>query len=181
MSTLLEQIDEITENFIQTFGSLSNEELNWKPDPKTWSIAQNVEHLITINSTYFPIIESARDGTYKPPFIAKFGFIASFFGNMLYRAVQPNRKWKSKTMSMWEPTQGNVPEGILKRFEDHQDELKKRMDDAQNVAEEGAIISSPANKNLVIKLEKAFDIIIAHEKRHYEQSKEVLQSMGNQN
>ncbi|NBB88156.1 MAG: DinB family protein [Bacteroidetes bacterium] len=180
MSNWSEQIDEITENFIQTFGSLTPEQLNWKPDPKTWSIAQNIEHLITINSTYFPVIQSVKDGTYEPPFIAKFGFITSFFGNMLYRAVQPNRKWKSKTMPMWEPTQGDVPEGILKRFEDHQDVLKKRMDDAQDVAEEGAIISSPANKNLIIKLEKAFDIIIAHEKRHYEQSKEVLRAIKNQ-
>ena len=180
MSNWSHQIDEITGKYKETFGSLTTEQMNWKPDPKTWSIAQNVQHLIVINSTYFPVIESVKKGTYKPPFIAKFGFIASFFGYMLHRAVKPNRKWKSKTMPMWEPTQGDIPAGILSRFEDHQAELKSLIVDTKELACEGAIISSPANKNLILKLEKAYDIIVTHEKRHYEQSKEVLQSMGNQ-
>lgn len=180
MSNWSEQIDEITEKFIHTFGSLAPEQLNWKPDPKTWSIAQNIEHLIVINTSYFPVIRAVKEGSYEPPFIAKFGFIATFFSNMLHRAVKPNRKWKSKTMLMWEPTQGNIPPGILGRFQDHQTELKNVIEDTKTVAQEGAIISSPANKNLVLRLEKAFNIIVTHEKRHFEQSIEVLQSIGDQ-
>jgi hypothetical protein len=40
--------------------------------------------------------------------------------------------------------------------------------------EKGTVISSPANKYIVYKLETAFDIIVAHEERHLEQAKEVL-------
>jgi hypothetical protein len=180
MSNWSGDIDEITRNFKATFGSLTTEQMNWKPDPKTWSIAQNIEHLIIINSSYFPVIRSVKEGTYSPPFIAKFGFIASFFSNMLHRAVKPNRKWKSKTMPMWKPTRGDIKAGILDRFEDHQEELKRVIEDTKGAAADGAIISSPANKNLVLKLEKAYDIMISHEKRHFEQSKEVLEAMENQ-
>ena len=180
MSKWSQPIDEITENFQQTFGPLTTEQMNWKPEPKTWSIAQNIEHLFVINSTYFPVIQSVKDGTYEPPFFAKFGFIANFFSNMLHRAVKPNRKWKSKTMPMWKPTRGDVEAGILDRFKDHQGELKSIIADTEQLAQEGAIISSPANKNLVLKLEKAYDIIVTHEKRHFEQSKEVLESIENQ-
>jgi hypothetical protein len=42
--------------------------------------------------------------------------------------------------------------------------------------ENGTIISSPANKNIEYKLETAFDIIVAHEKRHLEQAREVLKN-----
>lgn len=38
----------------------------------------------------------------------------------------------------------------------------------------GIVISSPANKNIVYKLETAFNIIVTHEQRHFEQAKEVL-------
>jgi hypothetical protein len=41
------------------------------------------------------------------------------------------------------------------------------------------VISSPANKNIVYKLETAFDIIVSHEQRHLEQAKEILQLMKN--
>lgn len=49
---------------------------------------------------------------------------------------------------------------------------------SKELIQKGVVISSPANKNIVYKLDKAFEIIIAHEKRHFEQSKDVLQLMN---
>ncbi|CAZ97441.1 Putative protein [Zobellia galactanivorans] len=46
--------------------------------------------------------------------------------------------------------------------------------------EKGCIISSPANKNIVCRLETAFDIIVTHEQRHFEQLKETYQLMAQQ-
>jgi len=48
-----QHIDDITQKFIESFGELSSEQMNWKPDPNTWSIAQNIDHLIVINTYYF--------------------------------------------------------------------------------------------------------------------------------
>ena len=50
------QLDKITEHFVADFGSLSAEQLNWKPNSQTWSIAQNIDHLIVVNQTYYPIL-----------------------------------------------------------------------------------------------------------------------------
>ena len=44
----------------------------------------------------------------------------------------------------------------------------------KDLLEKGTVISSPANKNIVYKLENAFDIITTHEQRHLEQAREVL-------
>ena len=167
------QIDETTHNFDQLFGGLSNEQLNWKPDPNSWSIAQNIDHLIVINQSYFPIIESIRKGTYKPSFVSKFGFIVSTIGNSLLKSVQPDRKYKMKTFAIWAPANSEIPGGIIERFKEHQTELKKLITDSQDLVESGVVISSPSNKNIVYTLERAFDIIVTHEKRHFEQAKEV--------
>ncbi len=56
----------------------------------------------------------------------------------------------------------------------HQSNLKELIESSKDLVEAGVVISSPANKNIVYKLEKAFDIIIIHEQRHLEQAKEVL-------
>ncbi len=172
-----EQIEQNTQNFVETFGKLTAEQLNWKPNAQTWSIAQNIDHLIVINSTYFPVIESIRKGTYKTPFLAKLGFVVSFFGKMILKAVQPDRKKKMKTFPIWEPSKSEIPIGILDRFKDHQSELKKLIENSKDLVEKGTIISSPANKNIVYKLEKAFEIIVTHEERHFEQSREILRLM----
>ena len=70
-----------------SFGELHADQLNWKPAADKWSIAQNMDHLIVINSSYFPIIESLKKGTYKAPFLGKVGFVVSFFGKMIFDLV----------------------------------------------------------------------------------------------
>jgi hypothetical protein len=172
------QLDNITLSFLSSFGSLALEQLNWKPNPETWSIAQNIEHLILVNETYYPVLASVKTGTYTTPFIARIGFVVSFMGRTILDAVKPDRKKKMKTFPIWEPTTSQVEGDILKRFEQHQTELKQQFDAAKEWVDKGTIISSPANRNIVYKLETAFDIIISHEQRHFEQAKEILQLLN---
>ncbi len=171
------QISEITARFQKHFGNLDTGALNWKPNPDTWSIAQNIDHLILINQSYFPIISKLKSGTYKLPFTARFGFIVSFLGKTVLNSVQPDRKKKIKTFSIWAPSESNLPADILDQFVQHQQLLKKQISASAQLLDKGAILSSPANKYIVYKLETAFDIIVAHEQRHFEQAKEVLSLM----
>jgi hypothetical protein len=169
-----EQIDKITQEFISYFSELNAAQMNWKPNSDTWSIAQNIDHLMVINNSYFPIIESLQRGNYKTLFLSKIGFAVSFFGNIILKAVQPDRKKKIKTFSIWEPSKSEIPDVILTTFKNHQAELKLLIENSKELLEKGAVISSPANKHIVYTLEKAFEIIITHEQRHFEQAKEVL-------
>jgi hypothetical protein len=73
-------LGDISRQILTEFGSLSSEQLNWKPNPNTWSIAQNLDHLIVVNETYYLVLASLKAGTYKTPFIAKIGFMVSFLG-----------------------------------------------------------------------------------------------------
>ncbi|GAB1429959.1 hypothetical protein MASR2M18_07920 [Ignavibacteria bacterium] len=174
-------INSITELSRAEFGQLTNEQLHWKPNADTWSIAQNLEHLIVVNETYHPILASLKDGTYKTPFIAKIGFMVSFTGKIILASVQPDRKQKTKTFPIWEPNISQTNDNILERFENHQRILCKKIEDAKEFADKGVAIYSPTNKNIVYKLETAFDIITSHEKRHIEQAKEVLGLLRNNN
>ena len=169
----ISQIDQTTEDFRRSFGSLTHEQLNWRPNNQTWSIGQNIDHLIVINRTYFPIVHSLHNGSYKAPFMGKLGFMVSFIGKMLLKSVQPDTKRKTKTFPLWEPSQGSVPADILDKFARHQEELKKLITDSADFVQKGAVISSPANRNIVYKLSAAFDIIVTHEQRHFQQAKEI--------
>lgn len=179
MNKWVETIDKTTQDFQESFGRLTSKQLNWKPNSDTWSIAQNIDHLIIINKTYFPVISSIRKGTYKTPILAKLGFLVSFFERTVLKAVQPDRKKKMKTFPVWEPAKSEIPTGVLNRFKEHQSELKAMIENSKDLVEKGTIISSPANKNIVYSLGAAFEIIVTHEQRHYEQAKEVLEIMKN--
>jgi hypothetical protein len=172
-------LGDISRQSLSEFGSLTSEQLNWKPNSNSWSIAQNLDHLIVVNETYYPVLASLKAGTYRTPFIAKIGFMVSFLGKTVLNAVQPDRKKKMKTFSIWEPTSSNVIDDILNRFQNHQNELIQRIEGAKELVGKGVVISSPANKNIVYKLETTFDIIVSHEQRHLEQAKEILQLIKN--
>ncbi len=168
------QIDQTTDLFKKTFDNLTVEQLNWKPNPRTWSIAQNIHHLIAINQSYYPVIAAIRQDAYKIPWFGKMAFMVNFLGKTVLNSVQPDRRKKMKTFAIWEPSVEMIAENILKIFEQHQLNLKQLIEDSQDLLERGTVITSPANKNIVYKLETAFDIIVTHEKRHFEQAKEVL-------
>ncbi len=165
--------------FKQAFGGLSAEQLNWKPNAETWSIAQNIDHLITINKTYFPLIEQVQNGVYNTPWWSKLTIVTRFFGNVIYNASDANRKRKMKTFPIWEPETSDLSADILDEFEAHQQTLAQQIESAENLVERGVVISSPVNSNIVYRLERAFDIIVIHEKRHFEQAKEVMAMMQN--
>lgn len=172
-----QRIDELTADFQEAFGTLTYEQLNWKPAPNQWSIAQNVDHLIVINETYFPIPELIREGRYRTPWTARIGLVNTFFGNMILNAAKPDRSKKMRTFPIWEPAQSEVPPDILGRFERHQQELKELIEDSEDLLEREVVICSPANKYITYRLSRAFDIIVSHEQRHLEQAREVLDQM----
>jgi len=176
MDYRIQQLEQITLAFQEKFSALSLEELNWKSKDDTWSIAQNIEHIIIINQSYFPILARIRSGIYRQPFMAKSKLLSSFFGNAILKSVRPDRKKKSQTFAIWEPSQ-QPSENILQEFGLHQAILKEKIKESQDLIQQGIIIVSPANKNIPYSLDKAFDILISHELRHFNQAKGVLVQM----
>jgi len=169
------ELDEVTQSFKNEFGSLSETEINWRPNAGQWSVAQNIHHLIVVNETYYPTLQKLRNNSYDLPWLGRIEFLTKFFGKTVLAAVQPDRRKKMKTFPLWEPGASNFGSDILQRFKTHQDELKKLIESSQDLIEKKVVISSPANKMIVYKIETAFDIMLAHEKRHLEQAKEINQ------
>ena len=44
----------ISDDARASFGSLSGEQLNWKPAADSWSVAQCLDHLIRTNEQFYP-------------------------------------------------------------------------------------------------------------------------------
>lgn len=167
-------VDQITQQTIETFNDLPLSKIHLKPYPKTWSIAENIEHLITINKTYFPIFERLENGTFHGAFIGRFAFFSNLFGDMIFKSVSDGGKKKQKTFPLWEPRIHQGDDTILERFIQHQEDLKSWIVQMEPFVKKNQIIHSPANKLIVYSLEKAIEIIIAHEQRHLDQAKNLL-------
>jgi hypothetical protein len=76
---------------------------------------------------------------------------------------------------MWEPVAAGINGDIIADFSKHQTKLKQAMDGTEQLLQQKTVISSPANRNIVYTLEKAFEIIVAHEERHLNQAIEAFE------
>lgn len=179
MEHLVAQIDQNTKRFTETFGALTAEQLNWKPDAKTWSIAQNIHHIILMNEAYFEKIEELKNGTGKTPFLSRFDFIVNFMSNAIEKYGQPDRKKRTKTFEIWKPANRDFSPSVLTDFEQHQNKFKRQIKQSSPLVKKGAVIPSPATRLLFFKLDKALSFIVSHEERHFIQAKEVFNQIMN--
>ena len=168
------ELERLTQAFSAEFGSLTANELNRKPNATTWSIGQVVDHIIKVNETYFPIVEQIRAGTYRTPWTGKLPFLVNWFGDFILKGVEPERRKKVKTFPVWEPAQSGVRADVVTHFAEHQHKMVTMMGACEDLVKAETVLSSPANRFIVYKIGRAFDIIVAHEVRHLNQSWEIL-------
>ena len=170
------QIDQTTTKFIDTFSNLNFEQLNWKPDSDTWSIGQNIAHIILLNKSYFQKFEKIKLGTNNIPILTRFRYWFSFARNPIKPYTDTNRIKRAKTYQFWESAKTDYTKDILTDFLVHQTEFKKYINELKNVNGR-TLMPYPGDNSFIFTLESAFDLLIDHEVRHYNQAKELLDKM----
>ena len=160
------------------FGALSSEQINWKPSPNEWSIAQCLEHLILLNTSYFPRIEKILAGERRSSLWERAPLLPAFFGRLVLAAVQPESKGKVKARPAFTPASGHIDIGILTRFLTHQENLIRLMKATAQLPTEKIIITSAVSPVVTYSLFDAYRILISHELRHMRQAEKVLRARG---
>ncbi|MEX0723247.1 MAG: DinB family protein [Gracilimonas sp.] len=150
-----------------------------KPDENKWCMGEILFHLLQTGRTYF---SQVRKGLNKPedklsrgngPFTPNFAF-RWFIGQ-----VSPENRRKLPTVSAFKPVQSTEidKQEALKRFIDLQDEFIHTLKKAKL---EGLDLDRIKTRNPVIKivpmsLTACFAVIEAHQRRHFDQMRELQQ------
>lgn len=171
----IDRVEELSIKFTREFGDCDTATLNFKPNEKSWSIGQILAHLIKVNQSYFPLFTQLQEEKYSLPVTGRIGFLVNFFGKTLFKSVQPETKKKTRTFRGWQPSEETFSEEILMEFNEVQEALKNYIENSEVLLHQKAVISSPVNKLIVYRLETAFQILLAHEERHFQQAKRVLE------
>jgi hypothetical protein len=178
--TWLQDLNSINQQYVNSFQHLNAEELNWKPTPEKWSVGQCVDHIITTNSTYFAIFEGILNNTHTPTFFERLPFWPSLVGKMLLNSIKPASTRAVRTFPVFEPATSDIPSDILARLAANNTTLGEYISRLKDYDHEKIIITSPVNKYLTYSLSTAINIVIAHEERHFNQAKRVLDMLQQQ-
>ena len=160
------------------FGHLKAEQLNWKPAPDSWSVAQCLDHLITINQEYYPVFDRILKGEYRKTFWHGMPFLPAIFGRLMVKALSPDSQRKLKSPGAARPSSSSIDPQIVDRFIAHQRDTLAKMRLLGNSDPAGMIITSPFLSVVVYSLMDTFRLIVAHERRHFAQAQRVMETGG---
>lgn len=178
LSRLVFAANAITDQTRVSFGDLSAHQLNWKPSPDHWSIAQCFDHLATANEAYFPLFEKVLSGEQKSTFWERLPWLPAFWGKMLIKAVSPESTRKLKAPKIFHPSSSRVDEAIIRRFIDQQNQVIRYMKATGDRDIEKIKISSPVSHLITYSLMDAYRILITHEQRHLLQATRLSEMDG---
>ena len=118
LPAVINAANNVASNTRATFGHLTPSQLNWKPSPERWSIAQCFDHLIAVNKAYFPVIDNVLAGK-KRTLWESMPVLPGLMGKMVIKAVEPTSTRKFKARKNFEAAQSNISGSIINDFVDH--------------------------------------------------------------
>ena len=153
--------------------------LQARPNPDTWAAVQCIDHLNTagwllLRSLEKTIQRAQKKGPFgDPPF--EYGFVSRWFVHVM----KPSSGWTFDAPSLFEPEAPNTlyPNEAVDEFLALQDELAEHVEATKGLDLRRLRLSSPAIPLLRISLGAWFEATLAHEKRHLEQARDVLQAV----
>jgi hypothetical protein len=160
------------------FGHLNSEQLNWKPAADSWSVAQCLDHLISINQEYYPVFDRILKGEYRKTLLHGMPFLPAIFGRLMVKALSPDSQRKLKSPGAAQPSSSSIDPQIVDRFIAHQRETLAKIRSLENSDPAGMIITSPFMSVVVYSLLDTFRLIVAHERRHFAQAQRVMETGG---
>lgn len=169
------------EEKVQTkFLPLSNELLNRKPGPQSWSAAECFEHLLHTNELYFPIFQSVLDNMKNETLNSETEFKHTFIGKIIIKSVDPEQSKKYKSPKVFRITASEVRDDVCRQFLKQHEWLLAVIKKFEGADFTKIKIVSPASMFVRYNLGDCLLIIAYHNKRHILQAERAVASLSNQ-
>lgn len=170
---LRSQIEEHVESVTAVFQPLSDEQLNWQPDPKEWSILQCFDHLNLTHDYYRPKIELTLQNPVKAR-PDKNVYKPSFFGR-IYMHFAFNPKYSFSAQGEMVPETA-VSRQVLDTYLNKQTELLQTLDQCADVDLRRTPL--PISTGVKFNLGDALKVLVYHDELHFGQARNILKNIN---
>ena len=164
-------------NTIDKFQNLSEEELNWKENPNSWSVLECIEHLNLYGDFYLPELQKRIQAAPKSKQV---NFRSGWLGNYLATSMLPKEQLnKMKTFKDKDPSGSTLSKSVLERFVEQEKTLLELLHTASemNLTKVRTATTLPLIK---LRLGDTLRFVIYHHQRHIVQAERVLNMLKQQ-
>ncbi len=175
IQSLLDQIAANKAEGQAVAAGLRDEQLNWHAARDSWSIAECLHHLnVGVTKTLPAFDRAIGEGRAKNQ-LAPGPFRYGWFSRMMVASMEPPPKFRMKAPRLLRVSVGGAYRGadLLPEFAAVRDQLAVRVRQADGLDLAHVRTISPVNRLLRMPLGAYFDFIIAHDRRHLWQARNV--------
>ena len=170
LAGLLADLEMVDAFYDEYFKLLSPEQFHWKPDYKTWSIAQNIEHITLVDNEYIAHIEKILTKSKNQHKSPKEDFQSDWMGNRFKKALDSDSNEKFKSPKIFIPS--DHPNHVESRLYESSRSLRYLI---QKSAHYNLNIRIPLLESRLIRLRLGdrLKTLIMHKIRHFKQAYQV--------
>lgn len=177
ITSIISDLNAVAEDARAAFGHLSDDQLNWKPGEKSWSVAQCLDHIVKTNEQFYPEFAKLASGKRKNSFWENISPLSGWGGRFLIKAVSEDSK-KAKAPSKAIVPPSDIEAGIVDKFLAHIAEVNKKIEAVADVDRKKTVVTSPFLAVFTYSLDDAYTVLVEHSKRHIRQAKRAMSSEG---
>jgi hypothetical protein len=168
---LLNQFKTQTRSIISTveskFSTLPDDQLNFKPEAKRWSILECFEHLNLYNQYYLSSAEWAAD---KATSASVQEMKYTWIGKKSIAMMHPTNVKKQKTFKHMIPAKSHLTRDVLATFLNDQQRILRLIERATLVNVTKSAVPVEFFKLLKMNIAETIEFILVHEERHLHQA-----------
>ncbi len=179
LQTIVNETEKNSEAARQLVSGLSEAQLNWKPDPDKWSIAQCLDHLAVTSKkfdAYFTV--ALTRGRKKWPVSTGPGYRPSLMGGWLIKQVTPETGRNLPAPKVFRPSESSTIQGALESFLKQQERFLAFVRETAGVDYNKTRLRSPVTPLMRYSLADAFVVTVVHGQRHLAQARRVRETSG---
>lgn len=177
---LMQELLELTRDNLNTaenFKAISLDELNYKPEPQSWSVLECIEHLNRYGDFYIPeITKKIASSKFKNTNSFKSNWLGRYFVKSVSYASEIK---KMKTFKSMNPIGSNLNINTLDKFIKQQHQFLDLLNKAKNVNLDKTKTAISISKWIPLKLGDTFRVVIYHNERHIMQARNILKRRSN--
>jgi hypothetical protein len=175
LQAMLDQLDAIKRDGVAVASGLNEVQFNWHPGKGRWSIADCLQHLNVGVTKALPAFDDAIAKGRAEGQLASGPFKYGWFSRMVVGSMEPPPKFRMKAPAMIRvpSTVSYRAAELLPEFTRVRDELALRVRQAEGLDLARVRTISYVNRLLRLPLGAYFQFILAHDRRHLWQARQV--------
>jgi len=153
---------------------LSDAQIKWAPDAKTWSIALILDHLIKTHAATSPVFMRALLAAPPAGDEREKELPYSFSDRLIVQLLSPGARFKLPVPKLYTPVTHNAPgQNLVKHLQEEFDAFTIVLDYADEKQLKGLRVSSPAG-NFRPSVVAYLDATVQHNRYHWMQIESLL-------